>query len=145
MSANIEATAAFLDYVERYMDAASHIPEGGNRLQPIIQTYGLTTELSLKAFLAATSGEWPLIHDLMELADLGVSNGLVLNATDYEDYLENLNSRYFVSKDGFWRYPSRYPKTGGSVWVTPTVTNMRRIITEIAHQAGGRIGRTVRI
>ena len=132
---------AFIDYVERYLDAASYVPEGGNRLFPLMQLYGQATENALKAFLAATEGKWPRWHDLVKLWKKAEKLGLELTTDQRDIHLVELNKIYYKPDSPGWEYPTRYPSTGGSVWTTPTKENLKKLVQTIADQAGDIVGR----
>jgi uracil-DNA glycosylase family 4 len=134
MPCNHAETSAFLDFVDRYLDAASYVPEGGNRLFPVMQLYGQATELALKAYLASTVGKWGMVHDLMLLLATAEKNGLAI-ADSQRDNIKKLNQVYYYSGAFDQKFPARYPRVGGAVWVTPGKRQLVEIVESIASQA----------
>ena len=138
MPCNHDKTAAFLDYVDRYLDAASYVPAEGKVLIPRMQLYGQATELALKAYLASTVGEWENEHDLVYLATETTGLGLSLTS-EQKRQLVNLNKIYYKPDSRNWKFPSRYPSTGHGVWLTPSKERLGELVQSIAMQAKDRL------
>lgn len=136
-----ETPSGLLNYAQRYLEAAVHIPDERRLFQPRCLLYGLAAELALKAFLSARGGKYPRSqagHDLVRL--LTDAEKIGLRATDHErtDVIRNLNTVYYESTAG-WRYPSRYPPPATQVYLTPTREWMEAAITSFLTQARAAI------
>ncbi len=115
----VDEVLAFEDYVNRYLLAASHIPEGnGNLLFPRMHMYGHAMELSLKAFIASTDNEWKEIHDLVSLLNTAMGYGLSATEHEKKSVVPNLNKIYYQPDNSDWKFPSRYPRAGTGIWLT---------------------------
>lgn len=136
MKKYLDEVLGFEDYVNRYLQAASCIPEGnGNLLFPRMHMYGHAIELSLKAYIASTDNEWKEIHDLVKLLNEAIGYGLSATEHQQKSVIPNLNKIYYKPDNSDWKYPSRYPRAGTSLWITPTNKQLDESIRTFLDQA----------
>ncbi len=132
----VDEVLGFEDYINRYLLAASYIPEGnGDLLYPRMHMFGHAMELSLKAFIASTDNEWKEIHDLVSLLNTAMGYGLLATEHEQKSVVPNLNKIYYKPDNSDWRFPSRYPRAGTGIWITPANKQLIESIRSFLNQA----------
>jgi len=134
MSKDHANAGAFIDYVEKYMNAYGDIAETSDRTPARVQVVGQAVELAFKGYLAATCGNWPLEHDLMKLRMQCEAQGLKLTEDQRDSVVPTLNALYHRPGSENWRYPSRYPNPGLNVWVIPGRSKLTVLVDSIVDQ-----------
>lgn len=126
----------YLSYIDQYRTASSLLASSGT-LFPNQQVRGLLLELSLKTYLLIC-GNTRKGHNLKELADDAVKEGLRLDPQDLLNIINPINNIYYEGGPWDHRYLSRYPMERKAALVVSIPTHkmvddlINRIVLQIS-------------